>query len=237
MADNLLGVGLYTPREAALYARVSSTQKLVRWIHGSRVGDSVVNAQLSDDESRTITFLDFIQALSIKTIRAQFPKVSLQKLRQAVEHASSKYGLLYPFAMPHTTFILDSDVVIKRPGDELDEDEYVEITGKHRDQIIIHKVFEPYLKDVTFATDGSKLAIMYTALRSRDGKIDVIMDPQRQFGQPILPSGYTAATLFDAYVSEGGIDAAAEMYEVNSDEVALAVEYHDSLPISNSKAA
>jgi hypothetical protein len=37
VAKKYLGLGMYTPAEAAMYARVS-TQLMSRWIHGSAAG-------------------------------------------------------------------------------------------------------------------------------------------------------------------------------------------------------
>ncbi len=78
----LPNVGLYTPAEAAHYARVP-TALMVRWIHGNKQGDAVVTAELPNDIEKTVTFVDFVQSLAIRAIRLHH-RVPLQKIREAI---------------------------------------------------------------------------------------------------------------------------------------------------------
>jgi len=66
-ANDLLGVGLYGPGEAGLYAGISPG-KLQRWIHGSKRDGSIVHAQFPQNRN-VITFLDMVQALAIQKLR------------------------------------------------------------------------------------------------------------------------------------------------------------------------
>src|SRR4051812_17888165 len=103
-ANTEFGVGLYTPAEAAFYARVR-TQTLNRWLFGDSRGESVVTAQIKSDDEKIVTFRDFVQALAIRSIRTQYPKISLQKVRRAVDLAGEKLGVRHPFARPHKTYV------------------------------------------------------------------------------------------------------------------------------------
>lgn len=225
--DQKLGIGLYTPQEAALYARVP-TQTINRWVIGNKQGMPVIQREIRDDEDRTITFLDFIQSLAIRTIRSQYKKtVSLQKIRDAAEEASQKYGVDYPFARPHSTFVITEgkhagEVVLK-----LNDESLVQITGRKKDQRLIGPIAEVYLDDITF--DEENYATEYRPLKSPEAGA-ILMSPHRRFGEPLVEQcGYSARTLWEAAIAEGGIAAAAEAYGVDKQHVKLACSYFDYL--------
>ena len=65
-ATDKLGIGIYTPEEAAFYARVK-TQVLNRWLFGDGRGANVVKPErCGKDEDRIVTFLDLVQAIAIR---------------------------------------------------------------------------------------------------------------------------------------------------------------------------
>jgi hypothetical protein len=212
-----LGNGLYTIPEAALYARVS-TPKMTRWLFGTRSGKSVVKPQFGGNE-KLVSFLDLIQTLAIREIRMQ-RNVPLPKIRQAIKVAKEKLGFDYPFARPHCTYLLNDELVILKPETE---DEFVEASGKHRGQRLF-PFAEMYLTDLTFSPEG--LANSYQIFTSRHPKpVAIKMDPLRRFGEPLLPSGYTAMTIFEAIKTEGGIEATTKAYGISKEEVEAAYQF------------
>ena len=217
---NLVGLGIYTPAEAAYFARIS-TQTMVRWVHGNRAGGSVIHPELAGDEQRTVTFLDFVQALAIRAIRREF-KVPLQRIREAVDHARERYRVEYPFAMQHRTCLFDRDIHIVLPGRK----DLVQVSGKGKDQIVAHQIAEPFIADLTFGDD--ELATAYLAYQWRNRSI--VINPMRRFGQPIVdPSGHAVYALLGAYRAERSVEAAAEAYATEPDDVLAAVAYDDLL--------
>lgn len=223
-APTQLGIGLYTPSEAAFYARVH-TQTMSRWIHGNAQGQSVVHAELYGDTDKTVTFNDFVQALAIRAIRTQYPIVSIQKIRNAVEAAREERGIIFPLAVPHKTFVIThgsnrGEIVLDIDG------LLIQVSGRKKDQILIGPIAELYLDQITFDELGRPEE--YRAWSDPSGSI--VMNPHRRFGEPIVDScGYTAQTLWEASITEGGIDAAADAYGVNRTDVALACTYYDHL--------
>ena len=217
--DDILGLGIYTPAEAAFYARVH-TSTLKRWIHGNRSGLPVVDAQLAGDPERTITFLDFVQALAIRSIRRDM-KISLQKIRDAVELAKDKYQVQYPFAMKHKTFVFGDEILI-----EIETHGLVRMSGTLKRQHVMKAIAEPYLQDVSFGAD--MLAQAYKAFEHQDRRI--VMDPKKRLGQPVITGcRYTAGALWHAYRTEGSVTAAAKAYGVEQADVDLAIRYYDYL--------
>jgi uncharacterized protein (DUF433 family) len=217
-AKKYVGLGMYTPAEAAMYARVS-TQLITRWIHGSAAGGAAIRAQMMDDAEKTVTFLDLMQAMAIRAIRSQ-QEASLHAIREAVDFAD-RHGVTYPFARRHTTYLLGNKILIDVPDSGL-----VEASGKQRGQQTMKKIVEVYMKDVGFKPDG--LAATYTAFE--DNGIRIVMHPGYKFGEPVVePSGHTAWTLWEAVHAEGGIEEAAGAFDVSEQEVRVAYRYIDSI--------
>jgi uncharacterized protein (DUF433 family) len=224
-AAQLLGKGVFTPSEAAFYARVR-TQMLSRWLFGSRQGAAVLDPEFAASDERIVSFLDFVQTLAVRAIRIRH-RVPLYRIREACEEASKRYDLDYPFAREHTTFLLgDTNTIIIR----LDDSDYRELAGPSRGSRMITQIIEPFLHDLRFS-DG--LACEYCAWppRAPEGtKHCIVMNPRRSFGEPVVMScGYTAQTLWEAYAAEGGTDAAAKAYDVSTEDIELACEFYDHL--------
>ncbi|MBL8868065.1 MAG: hypothetical protein JNK93_21140 [Planctomycetia bacterium] len=217
-----IGGGLYTVAEAAIYARVSPAM-MNRWLFGSASGEPVFVPQYQKSDHKQVGFLDLVQALAIREIRLQ-RKVSLGKIRQAIRVARENYRVDYPFATKHRTYLFGDDVVIRLPGMD---NEFVQITGRHRDQRMLEFV-EMYLEDLSFDPNG--LANRYHIFRSRHDKpVPVVMDPELRFGEPLLPSGYTALNIWDAIRSEGSISNAANSYGIAVEEVEAAYQFYNHL--------
>ncbi len=214
-----LGHGLYTPAEAAMYARLQ-TRTLRRWLSGNRSGGRVLDTEFN--EADRVSFLDFVQALAIRNIRLQHA-VPLQRIRQSVLIATQTYGLDYPFARRHTAYLDGAEIVIRIPGEEED---FVQVSGKQAHQRVLEKIVAPYLSDLGY--DASGLANRYTAFEYRSGS--VIMDPAVRLGEPVIAEcGYTARTVWEAVLSEGGIEEAAAALGIEPRYAALAWRYFDFL--------
>lgn len=212
-----IGTGLYTIREAALYARVSEPM-MRRWLFGTNRLDPVIDRQFGTDEKR-VTFLDLVQTLAIREIRLQHD-VPLQKFREAMRWVKKARGVEYPFARRHYTFLLGKELVIA-----LSKAEYVQASGKQAGQRLLSFV-EMYLESLTFNRDG--LANAYQIFKS-DDEVPIVMNPERRFGEPLLPSGYSAMCIWDAIKAEGGIEHAAKAYGIPREEVAAAYKFIDHL--------
>lgn len=232
--EDLLDIGIFTPAEAAVYARVR-TGVMNRWIFGDAIGESVLVAQLAGHGEKVVTFLDFVQTLAVRVLRTRH-KIPLERIRQAVMVAREQ-GIKYPFAVEHTTYIygdpegttrrsgveerLPSDIAIKIGG------KIIQASGHARRNLLIRPVAELYMKDLHFDPE-SGFADEYIAWKRDEQRI--VMNPRRRFGEPIVERcGYTASTLWEAYEIEGGIEAAARAYGVENRDVELACEYYDHL--------
>jgi len=235
-ADKLLGIGLYSVSEAALYARVAPSL-MARWVFSTSHGVSVIEPELGNTEEKIVTFLDFVQALAIRRIR-QERRIPLTKIRDAYFRARDKYGVKYPFALESTRIGLfgppddprRQEIFICLDKDDGEVQAYFQLTGKQRDNQLIGEVVRTYAHRLVF-DPGTGLALRYIAYPTGGAAAEqIIMDPAIRFGEPYFrSSGYTARTLYDAYRSEGMPERAAEIYGVGKDQIELAIEFFDFL--------
>lgn len=232
---DLLGVGIYSPDEAARYARVQ-TRTMQRWVFGDAAGDAVISSQLAKEgeSEKLVTFLDFVQVLAIRQVRLRERKFPLPRIRKACEIATNEYGIEYPLAAKnHRIFLfgpkdkpLLCEMVIHIGQDEFGKDRYLQLGGRKSGNFVISEIAEPFMRRIRFGE--SKWAEEYTAFETEAGRI--VMDPHKRFGEPFLPScGYTARALWEAYQAEGSEENAAAAYGVSLNDIRLSCEYFDHL--------
>lgn len=234
---NQLGIGIYTPAEAAFYARVSP-RMIARWLFGDSAGNPVIERQLRESDERVVTFLDLIQTLAIREVRLRH-RIPLQRIRDAIDKAREKYGLEYPLAHRHRIFLFSDqqgtghgDILIRLDEGGGDES-FVQLTGRGHGNLVLKPIVEMFLDDLSFDPE-THLATEYRPMT--EGAARIVLNPHRRFGEPIVePGGYTAATLWHATNTEGSIEDAASAYGVSKAEVELANKYYDML--QSSKAA
>jgi uncharacterized protein (DUF433 family) len=213
---DLLGLGIYTPSEAARYARVE-TARMTRWIIGTSHNRPAVRAQIdpAKNDEKWITFLDFVQAMAIRDIR-DTKKIPLERIRETIEMAHSKFNIDYPFARKHTTYLLGEHIKLEIEGYGL-----IDATGPHKNQLNL-KVMESYLEDLSYDAEG--LAKQYVPYVWKGHSI--VLDPSRRFGEPFVrPGRYSVNALCDAYEAEGSDRAAARALGVKEEAVEAARRY------------
>ncbi len=216
MRDDLIGMGVYTLQEAALYSQISA-HKLSRWMFGTSVHQPVVKSELY--QQRLLSFLDLIQAMAID--RARDAGVTLPKIREAIRVAEEKHGLTFPLAREHKLWLWDGDLHIRFPDQSLEQ-----LTGRQRGQRGMTPIVEPFMQDLHFDTEG--LAKLFTPYK-KYGK-QIVLDPKVQFGQPVVAgTGYRADVLANACETEKSKKLVAEAFGVTINDVRVAVAYITSL--------
>lgn len=220
-SDITFNQGIFTAAEVALFAKLHPTT-VKRWFFSNHMGKAVMPP--SGMDSKTLSFWDLVQAMAVRSIRREM-NVPLPKIRQAIQRAEADYGLTHIFARPHKTVLFTGDIFIYPKGQEAP----VQLTGKHPHQLAIRQLVEPYQRDLVF--DASGLASLFTAFRFADQA--VIINPAIRFGEPFVEScGYSARTLYEAVLSEGGVSQAARVFAVDEAAVDAAFRYYDSLPLA-----
>lgn len=223
----LVGRGIYTPAEAAFYARVQ-TRLINRWFFGNKQGEKIFSPELELKDERVISFLDFVQMLAIRELRYKY-KVPLQNIRDGIQEFQDRYGIGHPFAREHVAYLFQKTLYI-RQRDESEDNIYTAVSGNSKGQYALRRVVEVYMQDLKFKPDG--LVEFYTAFsRPYKNKVKkIVLHPEKRFGEPLVEScGITPQTLYEASITEGSIEAAADMYEVEPEDVDIACRYIDHL--------
>jgi len=219
---SLVGLGLYSPGEAAALTHIPAS-KIRRWLCGHVIGDkdypALWRSQLEKFEMEEL-YLSFLDLVQLRVAKAFIDAgLSPQKVRRAIEYGSQIVFSDYPFA--NARFRTDGKTVIlhvlKTDGDE----ELIDLFSNG--QYLMQKVIEPSLKNLEF--DGDIATRWWPLGRSRG----IVVDPQRQFGQPIDDAtGVPTSVLAEAAKAEGSEAAAAKRFMVPLASVnrAVAFELH-----------
>jgi uncharacterized protein (DUF433 family) len=216
---SLVGLGLYTPAEAARLIKVPAP-KLTRWLrgHGSgnRTYEPLWRGQVDlGDGAVYLGFLDLIQSRMAAAFIAA--GLSPQKVRRALGLAREIIDTDHPFAT--SRFKTDGrTLLLEALGHDSEDRPLVDLF--RRGQYVMHKVIEPSLKGIDFDTDIASR--WWPAGRSSD----IVVDPKRQFGQPIIDSaGIPTAILSAAAEAEGSIEMAARMFRTSPAVVQRAIDF------------
>ncbi|MCP1754402.1 hypothetical protein [Bradyrhizobium elkanii] len=221
---SLVGVGLYTPAEAAVLTRVPS-QKIRRWLRGHTIADKEYPAlwasnltELADMEALYLSFLDLVQLrVADAFIRAG---LSAQKVRRAIEYGAKIVSSDYPFA--NAKFRTDGKTVILHVLDEQGDEKLIDLF--RHGQYLMQKVIEPSLKGLEFE---GEIAARWWPLGQARG---IVIDPNRQFGQPIdAATGVPTSVLANAAEVEGSAARAAKLFLVPLSSVSRSVAFEQQL--------
>ncbi|MDH2349557.1 hypothetical protein QCM80_02515 [Bradyrhizobium sp. SSUT112] len=216
---SLLGLGLYSPSEAAALTHVPP-QRIRRWLTGHRSGDkgypALWRSQLEkfEIEQLCLSFLDLVQ---LRVVDAFINEgLSAQKVRRAIE-LGSEIVSDYPFA--NARFRTDGKTLILQVLDDNgDDDKLIDLFKSG--QYLMQKVIEPSLKNLEFEDD---VATRWWPLGRAKG---VVIDPKRQFGQPIDDAtGVPTSVLAQAAQTEGSPAIAAKRFMVPVASVHRAVAF------------
>lgn len=224
-AQDIIGVGMYSVTEAAMYANVPAAA-MSRWMWGTKRDASVARPQLGvPDEDRILTFLDFIQSLTIRALRnphTDRAAISLEKIRETIRIAEDEHGITFPFARQHTVYLLGKEIIlhVKDLGT-------IQTSGKQKRQHVEQKLVELHLRDIGYRkSDG--LAERFEV--ARDGDMKIVMNPKIRFGEPYLEHrGITASSIWNAVQAEGSVEGAALAYEIPEPDAAFAARWYESV--------
>jgi uncharacterized protein (DUF433 family) len=222
---SLIGLGLYSVTEAAALTHVEAP-KIRRWLCGHAVGEksypALWKSQLQKFEMEQL-YLSFLDLVQLRVAKAFIDAgLSPQKARRAIEYGSQIVSSDYPFASAR--FRTDGKTVVlhvlKTDGDE---DHLIDLFSNG--QYLMQKVIEPSLKNLEF--DEAEIAARWWPLGRSKG---VVIDPQRQFGQPIDDAtGVPTSLLAEAVKAEGSAAQAAKRFMVPVAAVHRAVAFEQQL--------
>jgi uncharacterized protein (DUF433 family) len=211
--SSLVGKGIYPIPEAARLCKVSE-RRIRYWLKRIDSEGSGENGKLWQGEHRPIKNKVVLGFLDLKE------GVAWRLLRAAHEVAKIRYNTEHPFCT--RDFITDGKHVIEQLKHGTGHIEYEEIA---KTQKVFPAVVRPFIKDLEFSAD--KQLLRWWPLGT---KRSVVLDPQRQFGQPIVSEGGIATEILYLSVRQGQSEKeVANWYEIKESAVRDAVNFETRL--------
>jgi uncharacterized protein (DUF433 family) len=219
---DFLNTGIYSVAEASRLTGVSRG-KIRRWLKGydfRKDGDVHHSNPVWRSEIKPIGdkfalgFLDLIEIRFVESfLRAG---VSWATMRRAHVAAKEELGTDHPYCS--NRFVTDGRRILLQQASK--DEALLDLLTNQRE---FRRIVEPFLKELEFA-GGS---IRWWPLGKERA---VVLDPQRNFGQPTAAkSGVPTQTLARSVKANSSIEMVARWYEVQPREVRDAVEFERSL--------
>jgi uncharacterized protein (DUF433 family) len=219
---------LYTVAEAARYLDVPAST-LASWAKGYRragrgrsavTGSPVLTTVPSRGRGPVIPFVGLAEGLVLTAMRRA--GVPLQRIRPALARLDKELGLQH--ALASSRLYTDGAEVLydyAQTGEDADAARAArDLVVVRSDQRVFNEIVDAYLRRLDFADDGYVQLIRLPAYEVAE----VVVDPDRGFGQPIFARG--GARLEDAlalFRAGEPLDVVAEEYGVPPAELEDAV--------------
>lgn len=221
-ATPLVGVGLYSLREAAGYTGIPSAQ-IGRWLFGYQAKGKnhkgLWQPALTGLGEKTLTFHDlleirFVQAMRIHGVRLSSIRITAQLARQRLEQT-------YPFSSPR--FQADGRSIFAAVMEEIGDTSLIDLV--HRQDAFRRVISSSLYAGIDYDTAGKALR-WFPLKRSKA----VVLDPARHFGKPILTqSGIATETIAAAFAAEGRNEKrVACLYQIPLSDVEAALRFQST---------
>lgn len=227
----LLGTGLYPlPKAARLVgAEPRTVRRWLRgysWKHGEgrkASGPLWTLQHAQDEEFGDEPVLGFQDLLELRTVaRFVAQGVSLRVIRATIDVARETLG---DYPLHAKRFVTDGKKIFLEAVERAGEDP--KLLDVRRRQFAMDAVIRPsLLEGIEYGADATALRWFPVPKRRL-----VVLDPQVQFGEPIVAEGGVPTdTLAAAYKAEGdNVDRVARLYRVKPQEVKAAVAFEQQL--------
>jgi uncharacterized protein (DUF433 family) len=218
--EKLLGVGLYSLGDAAhlLKMPISSVRY---WLFGRGRIAPLIKRHLAQEH--LLTFEELIELHFVNTFRRE--GVSLQTIRKSAARAAQKFHADYPFTTQR--FDTDGRSIFATLADE--ETNKVHIEDLKHGQLVFVKFIRPLFRKLEYR--GAEVE-RYWPLRTKRSTGRIVLDPHRQFGQPIdAETGVSTSVIVSAVTAGEGQDvrAVAKWFEIPVEAIRAAVRFERSL--------
>lgn len=178
--------------------------------------------EIADRESRTLSFRNLVELHVLAAIRRKH-KVSLQRVRRAVEFMERSLGVPHPLSSAR--MLTDGrDLLVEACGN------YLNVS--RRGQGEIRQLLQAYLERIEHAPDGAPARLYpFTRKDVLHDPRSVVIDPLVEFGRPCLASsGIPTVEVADRYKAGESIDSIAEDYGRAREQIEEAIRYE--LPVA-----
>ncbi len=229
MDTTLIGKGFYSlPRASKLVG--ADLRAIRRWMLGysrrykgeDRFSPPLWRTQYAGDElpEPSIGFKDLLE---LRLVNA-FVKhgVDLRVIRATAEAASRLFGNDYPFTMKR--FLTDGRTIFAEAVSEIGGES--SLIDAAKGQYVFSEIIKPSLY-AGIEYDGGAAMKWYPEKEGRS----VVLDPQTQFGAPIVADvSIPTDTLYASFLAEGrDRNAAARIFDVEARHIDVAVHFEERL--------
>jgi uncharacterized protein (DUF433 family) len=189
-----------------------------RWIDGyvrrGRSYDPVIRVEPTGDE--IVTWGELVEARFLAEYRSK--GVPLVRMRPAILELRKEFGK-YPLA--HARPLIEGKELVRHVQESVGLDKALLVVVVRSGQLVLSDPANHFIQSVEFSADDDPIVERIHPLR---GSKAVVVDPLRQFGEPVVRSVPTAviAELFDAGDS---VESIADLYELDRNDVEAALRY------------
>lgn len=222
---NLLGIGLYTPAEAA-HITGANARDITRWLFGYKDSHGGKHLPLWETQipidgkvvdEKVIGFRDLMELRIIKAFTRH--GVSLRTIRLALQSASEIFGTPYPFTA--NRFLTDGKSIF---AEAVENDST--LTDLVKKQVVFEEIIRPSLYEgIEFSANGT--ALRWFPMKKSKA---VVIDPDLSFGKPTLvSSGISTEIINKAVLVEKNKKQVAHQFGISMADVNAAVKFENFL--------
>lgn len=218
--NKLLGVGIYSPKEAEQLINVKQSD-ITRWIFGVGSSSPLWDSQLMNLDVKCIGFHDLLELRVVNHLK--FKGISLQAIRRAIEFAKETYSDEHPLITRR--FMTDGKSVFSEVAKRTEDSELLDLLKK---QYVFKEVVEKaFYAGIDYDNSGQALRWFPSKAKFKD----VVLDPDYSFGKPIIAgTAIKTSTLYEAFCAENKNSAfVARLFNVSPSAVKMATLYEEHL--------
>jgi uncharacterized protein (DUF433 family) len=212
----IIGHGVYSVSEAARYARLKISS-VERWVFGYRDYPRIVNPDFPKmNGDRAISFLGLVELCLMSRFKSH--GLGAAKFREAADRLTEERGVLHPFAFQY----------LRTDGQDFfieSADDYLQLTGKQRDNMVWREIVEPFFREVDFEETYAR-----RWYPPECGK-QVVLDPMVKFGDPVIAGTRIPTANIVEQVAAGDSPALiASAYDLSIRQVNAARRFEERYP-------
>jgi uncharacterized protein (DUF433 family) len=175
--------------------------------------------------SASVPFVGLAEGLVLAGIRRS--GVPLQRIRPALDRLRDEFGLDHVLASKQL-YTDGAEVLYDFSQSQLDAEAVLRLVVVRNGQHVFTEVIEQYLRRIEFASDGYASLIRLPSY----GRAEVVVNPQRGFGQPtFVRGGARVEDVLGSFWAGESLATVAEEYGVPKDEL------EDALRVASRHAA
>jgi uncharacterized protein (DUF433 family) len=189
-----------------------------RWIDGYKRGAKayppVVRPEATGDE--IVTWGEFVETRLLSEYRDA--GVPLVKMRPAIDRLREQFDAQYPLAYARP-YVAGRELVLQ-VQDAVKLERELQLVVIRNDQIVLTEPAESFYRSARFRASDDVVELLHPITEI----LEVVIDPLRQFGEPVVRSVPTEVISEQVRAGEP-IDAIAQVYELPRSSVEAAVRY------------